>query len=369
MNMKNFFAPGESVDSRPLRRRLYCTVFIVLSLILTACGSGDGEEASTVGDEPTEVGADDTAKATNGDAFVPTDDITLVIPYEPGGGGDAYSRATADCMTQSEKLPGGVRVLPENRPPAARALGSLWNAEPDGYTFGYMPMPSTVGIEITQPDEVPWDTGEFSPLGIIESNGYVLFVAGDSEYQSIEDLQNASGLKTINTDPGSGSALASGAVVNGLELDSTSAWGAGSAGDQLTALLRGEVDWLASGAKDFPGAVKEGDLVPLLFLGTEDQRSPDLDWLQDLQDWEDLGEPDLVGAVSEYRVFAGPPDMSDPELTFLRELFWDTANSECISTWAESAERPVIPKDAAETQSVLDRQIPAMREIVPELQL
>lgn len=364
------------VDERPCKRRL-STAFIVLAFALTACGSGNGGDTSPAGDEPTDVKVEDTSSPTaeetssvaNEEAFAPTEDITLIIPYPPGGGGDAYSRAVADCMTQSEKVPDGVRVLPENMPPAARALGTVWNAEPDGYTFGYMPMPATVGIEITQPDEVPWNTGEFSPLGIIESNGYVLYVAADSKYQSIEDLQNASGLKTINTDPGSGAALASGAVVNGLGLDSTTAYGAGSAGDQLTALLRGEVDWLASGSQDFPGAVEEGDIVPLLFLGTEDQRPPELEWLQDLPNWEDHGKPELVGAVSEFRVFSAPPDTPKPELTFLRDLFWDVANSECMATWAESADRPLLPKDAADTQEVLERQIPAMREIVPELEL
>src|SRR5690606_27845493 len=197
--------------------------------------------------------------------------ITLIEPFAAGGGGDAYSRAVAGCI--KDQLPEGVDIIVENRPPAIDGIAGLWNAEPDGYTLGSTSLPTIVGMKLSQPDAVPWDPTEFIPIGIAESNGYVLYVAGDSDYESVEDLQEASGLKTLLTQPGGGSALATGVAIVTLDLDATQTFGAEGSTDSALAVLRGEADFAVFGASDFPDMVESGDLRPVLVMGSEEQRT------------------------------------------------------------------------------------------------
>lgn len=326
------------------------SLVLALGLVLTACGGDESEPAVAGG-------------ASDGDFL--TDDIRLIIPYDAGGGGDAYARAVADSM--EEFLPDGINVVPENLTPFVEGLGTLYRADPDGHTIGYMPMPAAVGTEIELGDAIPWETQNFSLLGSIESNGYALFVAGDSEYETLEDLQNAEGLSAMATDPGSGAALAEGVAITGLGLDAQTTYGAETSTEIFTALLRGEVDFTVHGILDNPGAVESGDFRPLLFLGTDDQRTEGVEWVQDLQDWEDLDQPDLVGAVSEYRIFAGPPDLPEDQLQYLQDIFEQAVNGENMAEWSEESGRPLLPQTAEETQDIVEQQSRAMAELIPQI--
>lgn len=352
-----------------------------LTLLLAACGDdaaddgGDdaadnGGDAGDGGDDAADDGGDDTA-GDGGDAGTaewPTEEVTLLIPYSPGGGGDAYGRAIAEQMTERY----GVNVVPENRPPAIEMFSLLWEAEPDGSIFGYLPMPAAIGSQITTPEVADFETTEFSVIGIVESNSYVVYVAADSEYETIEDLQAGSNLKTLNTDPGSGAALASATLIEGLDLDAESTYGAETSGESELALLRGDIDFTTHGVRDFLGSVENGDLRPLLFMGTDDQKEQEMslvDWLDDVPTWADVGEPDLAGAVTEHRAFAAPPGLDPALLQAMRDAFEEVVSSEGMQQWSDDSGRLLFPAYGEEAQEVVNGQAEAMRDLLPELDL
>lgn len=343
----------------PRKNSAALVALVASTSLLVACSS------TPDGDGPSEEPADSPGDATEepAEAWVPDQNMRLYVPYAPGGGGDAYARALAQCF--DGQLSGGVNVVVENRPPAVDAISTLWRAEPDGLTIGYTPLPAIIGLQLSQPDAVPWESSEFEPIGVVESNGYALYVRADSEYQSVDDLQAASGLKTMETDPGSSASLASSVAIVALDLDAVQIYGAESSADGALALMRGEADFIASGVSDFPDLIESGDLKAIMFLGTDDQRPSEYDWIADVPGFEDFGAGDFAGAVSEYRLFSAPPGTPEDRLSTLRAMFTEAMDSGCMEDWSEESGRPLLPLDAEAAEETLQRQVRVMNELFP----
>jgi tripartite-type tricarboxylate transporter receptor subunit TctC len=336
---------------RPAGRRSKAAVVslaVAVPLALAACGGGDD-------------GGDTAAEG-----WEPEDDIEWIVPYTPGGGFDTYSRGIAETM-QEVVMPEGTNVVVRNNPPLPQGITAEYTADPDGYTIGILPMPAAIAQEIQDPDLAQWETENFTILGSVDENAYVVYVPADSEYEDIEALQAADSLKTVTVEEGSSSALAGQATIQALDLNADVTYGLEGSAEVVTAMLRGDADFIVYGSTDLVGFVESGDIKPLLFLGTEDQRPEELEWLADTPGAEDAGYPDLAGAVTELRLIVAPPDLPDDVATWLRDAIYETLTSEEFAAWAEEAERPIVPRDWEAATQVAEEQIAAMQELVPEL--
>jgi tripartite-type tricarboxylate transporter receptor subunit TctC len=349
-----------SSRNHPRRRvfRLSKGAAAVLALtapfVLAACG---GDNAGD-GGEPTDVGVVE--------AWEPKKDIEWIVPFSAGGGFDAYSRGLAEAA--ESYIPDGVNVVVSNIEPMPQGLTSLFTAKPDGYTIGLLPMPSAVGEEILQPDIVKWKTDEFTVFGQVDSNAYVVYVAGDSPYETIDDLVNASEkLQAATVSKGGSSGLATRAAIAGLGLDAGVTYGLEGSAEVVTTLLRGDADFIVYGTSDIPGFVESGDVRPLLFLGTEDQRPEELTWLQEVPSAEDAGYPDLAGTVTEIRAVVGPPDMPEEIANYWRTKLQEILASDEFKKWSEDSNRPIVPLGAKEAEKAIDTQIERMKILVPQL--
>jgi tripartite-type tricarboxylate transporter receptor subunit TctC len=336
---------------RPAGRRskaAVATLAVAVPLALTSCGGGDGGGGSSA------------------QGWEPEDDIEWIVPYTPGGGFDTYSRGVAETM-QTVVMPEGTNVVVSNQPPLPQGITAEFTAEPDGYTIGILPMPAAIAQEIQDPDLAKWKTEEFTILGSVDENAYVVYVPSDSPYETIDDLIAADSLKTVTVEEGSSSALAGQATIEALGLNAEVTYGLEGSAEVVTAMLRGDADFIVYGSTDLVGFVESGDIKPLLFLGTEDQRPEELEWLADTPGAEEAGYPDLAGAVTELRLIVGPPGLPDDVATWLRDAVYETMTSEEFADWAEKAERPIVPRDWEDATTVADEQIAAMQELVPEL--
>src|SRR5665811_2116451 len=132
-----------------------------VALLVSACGS-DPEETTTTASPssgPEGGGTTTTEGATQGGGAsepaedFPTDDITWIIPYSPGGGFDTYSRGVARLLPKH--LPGNVNVIPENIEGAGgrRGTATLYRADPDGHTIGIINVPGAIVTELLQDTE------------------------------------------------------------------------------------------------------------------------------------------------------------------------------------------------------------------------
>jgi tripartite-type tricarboxylate transporter receptor subunit TctC len=325
---------------------------MVAGLTLSSCGSDSGSEGS--------------ATSAGGEGWTPDKDITWIVPYSAGGGFDVYARGIAEVMQQSQ-LPDGVDVVVRNMPPLPQGITAMFNADPDGYTVGILPMPAAIAQQIQDPDMARWETSEFTVLGSVDENAYVVYVASDSPYATIEDLQGKQGLRSLTVEEGSSSALAGLATIEALSLDANITYGAEGSAEVVTGLLRGDADFIVYGSTDLTGFVESGDIRPLLFLGTEDQRPESLTWLTGVPSAESKGFPDLGGAVTELRLIVAPPKLPDDVATYLRDAVYAAMTSPEFADWAIGADRPIIPRDWEAATEVMTAQIEQMEVLVPSL--
>ena len=113
----------------------------------------------------------------------PEKDITMVVPYNPGGGTDLTTRAVADEM--SKVLGKNISVV--NTPGASGSVGTLgvWNAPHDGYTMlgnGFMAFVSYPVMGYSKQTHRDWNIW----LATLSPN--VIAVNENSKYNDITEL-------------------------------------------------------------------------------------------------------------------------------------------------------------------------------------
>jgi tripartite-type tricarboxylate transporter receptor subunit TctC len=131
------------------------------------------------------------------DGGYPSDDITLIIPYGPGGGFDSFARAIAPAM--QKYLPRPVNVIPLNLPGGGggRGMAQLYRTRPDGLTLGMFPIPGAMILQ-QQQNSRDFDLEKFTWLGIFgPSDNYAMAVGANSPIRSVADLQQLSETREV----------------------------------------------------------------------------------------------------------------------------------------------------------------------------
>jgi tripartite-type tricarboxylate transporter receptor subunit TctC len=328
----------------------------VSAMALSACSSGSSGSSGAETEETTTTVEPD---------FVLDGGVEWVIPYKTGGGFDAYSRGVSAALKESGSIT--EEVTPINIDPFVKGISTLFARDADGQTIGILPMPAAIAQEIAYPDLAKWKTEQFTILGSIEENGYVVYVASKSDYKSVADLQAGTDLKTITVEKGSSSSIANVVSSEALGLDSKITFGVGSSEEAVLALVRGDVDYIVYGTSDLVGFVESGDITPILFLGTPDQRPEGLAWLAAVPTASEAGYPELEGVVTEMRLVVGPPGMTPKMVAFWEAAIASTLASPELNKWSVDAGRPLVPRSAAEARDLFAKQVALMQTLVPSL--
>lgn len=113
---------------------------------LTACGSGNqgGAAQTTAKAEETtqkEASAETTAADAKADSSAdidyPTKDITIIVPFDAGGGNDILARLISKTAMEGKYFK-GANIIVENQPGGGGAIGQAYvakTAPADGYTL------------------------------------------------------------------------------------------------------------------------------------------------------------------------------------------------------------------------------------------
>lgn len=248
-----------------------------------------------------------TAGTAAGD--YPSKPVTLVSPYGPGGAADLAARTIAG--TAPAYL--GNAVLVVNRTGAAGVTGSTTVAKgpKDGYTL----LLARVGSQAAVPAinrTIPYAWDEFTFLGLIELNPFVLAVPADSPFQTIDDVREAigGGAKLSYSSAGVGTLLH---VAMNMVLDQ---FGAGAdamkhvpykgGGKAAAAVVGGHVDMIFQNLSGVISNIRAGKLRALL-VSTPKRVAT----IPDVPTAAEAGYPEL-GKVIGWSGVWGPPEM-DPE--------------------------------------------------------
>lgn len=120
----------------------------------------------------------------SGLAAWPDKPITLICPYGAGGSTDIQARVLAGSLEQVLKQP----VIIKNISGAGGLPGTqaAISAQPDGYTFGYLPL----GPLVMQPHlrNIPSQVESFEYVARIINAPYVLFTSANSEWKSFNEM-------------------------------------------------------------------------------------------------------------------------------------------------------------------------------------
>jgi len=131
--------------------------------------------------------------ATPAMAEYPERDISMIIPFGPGGGSDVLARTIANVMSEMKAIP--VKILPENRPGGSGAVGYTAVARQKGSPYTI----ATVSVSFfTTPLQggSPVSYRDFTPLAAIAQSPYILVVLANSEYKTVDDLKKTRRLTT-----------------------------------------------------------------------------------------------------------------------------------------------------------------------------
>lgn len=271
----------------------------------------------------------------------PAKDITIVIPFNSGGGFDTYVRALAPSL--EKHLPGDVNVLPKNLPGAGgrRGASDIYRSRPDGYTIGIFNMPGVL-IPKLQGMATQYDLSRVTWLATLGYDPYVFAVSGDSEIMSIDDLRELGRAVTYGaTGPGSTSYVATKIVNEALGVPYDIITGYEGSSGYLLGLIRGDFDAAMISFAAARSYLDSGDIRAIAVFG---QQSDD----PAIADAIDLGVPELVD-LSVVRMMGAPPDLPDDVKTTLETAIMAALQDPDFAAWLADSGNEVHPADAAET--------------------
>ncbi|KOF52129.1 twin-arginine translocation pathway signal protein [Achromobacter sp. DMS1] len=130
------------------------------------------------------AGAPASAAAPAGAPALPQN-ITMVVPFPPGGSNDVFARVLAEKLSDRLSVP----VIVENRPGAGGAIGAEYvsRAARDGSVL--MLSSSTLTTNAAVQTNLKYDVvRSFAPVAMLARSPMALVVGKDSPYRSVADL-------------------------------------------------------------------------------------------------------------------------------------------------------------------------------------
>ncbi len=262
------------------------------------------------------AGAACLAMAASVSADYPTKPITMVSPYGPGGAADLAARTLAGTVPAYM----GNAVLVVNRTGAAGVTGSTSVAK--GKKDGYTVLLARVGSQAAVPAinrKIPYKWDEFTFLGLLELNPFVLVVNAESSVESLDDLKAAleGGEKLSYSSAGVGTLLhvAMNMVLDqfGMGPDAMKHVPYKGGGKAAAAVVGGHVDMMFQNLSGVISHIQAGKLRAIAVSTPERVAS-----LSDVPTVAEAGYPALETVVGWSGVW-GPPGM----------------NQEAVDKWVE----------------------------------
>lgn len=263
----------------------------------------------------------------------PSESVTLVVPYGPGGASDLAGRALAESAREFLGEP--ITVVNQSGAGGMTGARDVSQSDPDGYTLLLARVGMALSPAVNANTSVDWD--EYTFLSPLEATPMILAVAEDSPYESVEAL-----LEGVENNPGQMTYAASGATaIDGFTVQ-TLLSDAGmdplsaatlvpfrGGGALATALLGGHVDFLAIAAGSLMPHIESGDMRPLMVYSPERMEA-----LPGVPTAQELGY-ELAGQVMGWSALYGPPDLPQEVVDTWDEVLEQVAESE---TWLSRAD-------------------------------
>lgn len=118
----------------------------------------------------------------------PDGDVTIIVPFAPGGAVDTTNRMIAEAANARDLLGGGHEFVIENIANTIVGQATPARAEPDGQTV--LAMTSSV---VTNPKlrDTPYALSDYTPVALYTIDPEIIAVPAESEFETIDDFIEA----------------------------------------------------------------------------------------------------------------------------------------------------------------------------------
>lgn len=257
----------------------------------------------------------------------PSGNVTLIVPFSPGGGTDLASRLVADALGAQQ----GWTVIVDNRPGAGGNIGiaQVARSAPDGLTIG-MGQTSNLAINPTLYHDIPYDPEtDFAPIAIINSQPSVIAVPANSPYETLADLIAAAEQEPGNIamgTPGSGTVahltLELLGVTADVEFLHVPYPGASQA---VTDAIGGHVDFVASSLPSALSHIRSGTLRALAVTSPERN-----DAVPDVPTVAESGYDDF--SAGDWKAVVGPAGLPEDIVATLNAAINEALQDDTLRT-------------------------------------
>jgi tripartite-type tricarboxylate transporter receptor subunit TctC len=290
----------------------------------------------------------------------PTRQITMIVPFPPGGVADTVARPVAESMARLLRQP----VIVENRAGAGGGVGmaAVARATPDGYTV--LLALSSISI-IPEADRLlkrapMYELKQLTPIARFTADPTVLTVRADSPWKTAAEFIAAMKARPAAYSYGSSGNYGTMHVpmemlknAAGFRLLHIPYTGAGPA---VVALLGGQVDAVAAGPAAIVQHVRSGRLRALAHWGEGRLTS-----LPEVPSLTELGYAVTFSQWSALFVPAGTPE---PVVARLREAARNSAQDAKVQQVIGNAGSPILYQDAPQFQQFWQQDATRMIEAV-----
>ena len=249
------------------------------------------------------------------DEEYPKKDITLIVPFTAGGASDVQARIVEKYF----KKEFGVGLIFQYKEGAGGEKGftELAQAPNDGYTIGTINMPHIVLQPLGR--ETQFTYKDFDYIGEMVKDPQILAVKSDSEYNTLQDVLEATKKKklTIGTvGTLTGNYMAALDLMKKANVEFEIVPFEGSA-DQVIALQGGHVDVIMGNLNDL---ARDKEQYKMLAISTEKPH----EMLPDVKTFKEQGY-DVQSEIT--RLFATPKGIDPKKLEILRKGFANIASN------------------------------------------
>lgn len=274
--------------------------------------------------------------------------IDWIVPYEPGGGYDEYSRVIAPYM---EKYT-GARIDIVNMPGSGGMKGAveIFNAPTDGLTIGIINGSAMITNELAGIEGADYKVADYNFLGRMVADIRVMVASAGSGITSIEQYMDNGQAEVMGATGLGGSTYVDAVIVGDVfKMDQRVVHGFNSSSDIRTAMLRGDVQAMWGSLGSALSGIEDGDHVVILHSEANPTgvlegvpsvfdlaaNAEDSDYkIKILQGWEGLS---AVG-----RPVAAPPGVPEDRVAFLRDAFEKAMNDPEFVAGAVESKRELL---------------------------
>lgn len=287
----------------------------------------------------------------------PSQPISLIVPWPPGGGSDIAMRLVADAA--SRRL--GVPVVVVNKPGAGGTIGlkEMASAKPDGYTIA---MVATGAIFAQYNNANANALSDFEPIVFFGDDPIVLSVNPKTGIKTLAEFiaqakANSGKLRNGNDQPGGSSHVAASLMERRLGVKLNKVAYAGFA-PTVQALLSGELDSVTVSAPDIVQHHKSGAARSIATAGTERHfLAPDV------PTFREQGVDFIAGT---WRYIAAPKGIPADRLALLEARLLETMRDKEFLEKARAAGFIVQPAGRVDTAKRLAAEDDAMYPVFLE---